>query len=188
MHTQEVKPQHAAIGLRSGDAFTPSGSLVDRVEGDRASVVTRMPCGASPDRVWATLMFYEQIDERPPLLLRWLLPVPIRTEGKKSAIGDEARCLYEGGYLIKRVTRIEHGRVYGFDVSEQALVVGGGMSLSGGDYTLRELPDGSTEVALTTNYVSTRRPRWFWTRVEAAICHMFHRHILRAMRRVAEGS
>ncbi len=48
------------------------------------SIVTRMRFAASPERVWHGLMFYEQIEERPPLHLRLLLPRPIRTEGRKS--------------------------------------------------------------------------------------------------------
>lgn len=132
-------------------------------------------------------MFYEQIDERPPLHLRLLLPVPIRTEGRKSEVGDEARCVYVGGHLTKRVTRVERAAVYGFEVIEQQLSVGGGMRLVRGAYSLREQPDGSTQVELSTVYVSTRRPRWLWKPIEAFVCHMFHRHILHAMRRTAES-
>ena len=58
--------------------------------------------------------------------------------------------------------------------------------LSGGGYTLRELPDGRTEVAVMTRYVGGRRPGWFWKPVEAAVCHLFHRHLLAAMRRKVE--
>jgi len=43
----------------------------------------------------------------PPLHLRLLLPLPIRIDGSKSAVGDEATCLYEGGHLLKRVTQID---------------------------------------------------------------------------------
>ena len=66
-----------------------------------------MKFAASPEQAWHGLMFYEQIAERPPLHLRLLLPLPIGTEGPKSQVGDEARCLYEGGHLLKRVTRID---------------------------------------------------------------------------------
>lgn len=152
-----------------------------------ASIVTRMRFAASPERAWEGLVFYEQIAERPPLHLRLLLPRPIRTEGCKSEVGDEVRCVYEGGFLLKRVTRIDRGRHYGFEVGEQRLAVGGGMRLSGGAYTLRELPDGSTEMALETRYASPRRPRWLWRSIEAAICHTFHRHILGAIRRNVES-
>ena len=86
-----------------------------------------MNFAASPEQVWGGLMFYEQIEEPPPLHLRLLLPMPIRTEGSKSAVGDEAMCLYEGGHLLKRVTQIDPCRHYGFEVVEQNLAVGGGM-------------------------------------------------------------
>jgi hypothetical protein len=148
-----------------------------------ASIVTRMNFSASPEQVWSGLMFYEQIEGRPPLHLRLLLPLPIRTDGSKSAVGDEAICLYEGGHLLKRVTHVDTLRHYGFEIVEQNLAVRGGLILSGGCYTLRELPGRRTEVAVTTRYVSRKRPGWLWRPIEAIVCHLFHRHLLSAMRR-----
>lgn len=163
-----------------------AGALV--VAGDTAdTIATTVTFTSSPDRVWGGLMFYEQIEQAPPFYLRWLLPVPVRTEGRKSQVGDEARCLYVGGHLIKQVTRVEPGSLYAFAVTEQQLDVGNGMRLSNGAYTLRALPDGGTAVTLSTHYVSERRPRWLWRPIEAAVGHLFHRHILGAMRRKVDA-
>jgi len=151
------------------------------------AIVTRMRFAAAPEQVWDGLMFYEQIAERPPLHLRLLLPLPIRTEGRKLEPGDESTCLYEGGYLLKRVTETDRRRHLGFEVAAQHLAVGRGLRLSGGAYTLRELPGGRTDVALETRYVSPMRPRWLWEPLEIAVCHLFHRHILGAMRRSVES-
>jgi hypothetical protein len=151
------------------------------------SIATRMTFAASAEEVWNRLMFYEQIDQRPPAYLRMLLPVPIRTVGRKSHVGDQARCLYEGGHLIKRVTQVEPGRLYAFQIVEQMLAVGGGMRLSGGEYTLDERASDRTEVQLTTHYASRKWPRWLWEPMEATVCHAFHRHILGAMRRSVES-
>ena len=85
------------------------------------------------------------------------------------------------------MTGIELGRSYGFDIVEQDLAIGSGIRLMGGGYTLRELPDGTTRLGIETRYVSPSRPRWLWSRVEAAVCHAFHRHILGAMRRTLEA-
>lgn len=148
-------------------------------------IVTRMIFDAPAAQAWASLMFYEEIGQRPPLYLRLLLPVPLGTEGKSSQIGNEAKCLYQGGYLLKRTTDIDPNRLYEFEVVEQELMIGGGMRLSGGRYTLRELPDGRTEVSVETRYVSTRRPRWLWKPLEAMVCHWFHRYLLASMRRKA---
>jgi len=153
----------------------------------RASIVTRMTFATSPAEVWRGLMFYEEIGRRPPIHLRLLLPVPIGTEGRISEVGDQAKCSYENGHLLKRLTRIDPGNLYEFEVAEQALRFGGGIRLSGGRYTLRELGDGRTEVALETRYISTRRPRWFWKPLEAWVCHAFHRHLLGSMRRKIES-
>jgi hypothetical protein len=149
---------------------------------EAATVTTRLSFASPIERVWEGLMFYEQLDERPPFYLRWLLPVPIRTEGRKSEVGDEALCLYEGGHLIKRVTQVEPGRLYAFAVIEQVLRVGGHMRLSNGSYELVAGRDGGTDVIAMTRYLSARRPRWLWRRIEARVCHLFHHHILRSMR------
>ena len=151
------------------------------------TVVTCIEVDAPPEKVWERLLFYEQIDEPPPLHLRLLLPVPIETVGRKTQVGDEARCLYRGGYLIKRVTDLEPPRRYAFEVIEQSLDVGRGLRLSGGEYVLRGLSPRRAELEVTTRYVSAKSPRWLWEPVEKAVCHSFHRHILRAMRQKAEA-
>lgn len=152
------------------------------------SVVTSMIFAAPPERVWDGLVFYEELGGRPPLHLRLLLPVPIRNVGKVSDVGDEATCLYEGGHLLKRITRIEQGDLYEFEVAEQDLSVGGGMRLSGGRYRLRGLPDGQTEVSVETRYLSRKWPRWFWKPLEKMVCHWFHRYLLGTMRRRIESA
>jgi hypothetical protein len=151
------------------------------------SIVTHMQVEASPARVWSSLMFYEGIEGVPPLHLRVLLPRPIRTQGSKSAVGDQATCLYQGGHLLKRVTKIERHRWYEFAVVEQNLVVGIGVQLSGGCYALRDLPHGRTELSITTRYTSRNRPRWLLQPIEAAVCHRFHRYLLGAIRSKAES-
>jgi hypothetical protein len=176
----------AATGIFGPAAGSEAPRAATTLARESTSIVTRMNFMATPEQVWCGLMFYEQIEEAPPLLLRLLLPLPIRTDGSKSAVGDEAMCLYEGGHLLKRVTHVDACRHYGFDIVEQSLAVGGGLMLSGGCYTLLELPGRRTNVAVTTRYVSRRRPGWLWKPIEAIVCHLFHRHLLSAMRRKVE--
>ena len=149
------------------------------------SVVTVMDFAAPAEVVWESLMFYEQIERRAPWLLRLLLPVPLRTEGRPRQVGDQVRCLYRSGYLIKRVIRLTQKSHYAFDVIEQNLALGGGMRLAGGSYALRAFPNGRTEVALETLYESFNRPRWLCQWIEERVCHLFHCHILGAMRDAA---
>jgi hypothetical protein len=182
-----VKPDATEIGVPALDRGTEPTTGVPMAS-HTTSVVTRMNVAAPPEGFGSGLMFYEQIEEPPPLHLRLLLPLPIRTDGSKSEVGDEATCLYAGGYLLKRVTQIDPCRLYGFAVVEQKLTVGGGLILTGGCYTLRELPSQRTELAVTTRYVSNKRPAWLWKPIEATVCHLFHRHLLSAMRRKIEST
>ena len=149
------------------------------------SVATAIRCSEPPERVWDALVFYEQIDRQPPWPLRLLLPVPVRADGARSAAGDETRCVYEHGYLVKRMSRVQPLRRCEFEVIEQQLGMPGEIRLAGGGYTLNALPDGSTRIELETRYFASRRPRVLWRPIEAALCHAFHRHILDAIRRGA---
>jgi hypothetical protein len=146
-----------------------------------ASVTTCQDFFAPRDAVWEVLMFYEEVVQTRPFLLRRFLPTPIGTEGCKSEVGGEVKCRYVDGHLLKRVTHIVRGHNYAFEIIEQNLTLGGIMVL-GGDYTLRKLSEGRTRVALATRYASPNYPRWLFGRVEAAVCHLFHHYILTAMR------
>ncbi len=171
---------HEAAGLE--DSAGPGAPAQVGLE----EVSTSLPIRATSDRVWRALLFYEQLESAPPLLLRLLLPVPLGTTGTKEAVGDEARCLYRSGHLVKRVTGIEEGRRYQFAVVEQRLAIGGGVRLHGGSYALSPRGDGGTDLRALTRYTTARAPRWLWRRIEAAVCHAFHRHLLRAIARSAE--
>ena len=153
----------------------------------RVTVVTRLCVAATPAEVWDSLMFYEAVEGTPPLLMRLLLPRPLRTQGSKSAVGDRATCLYQGGHLLKQVTRIEPRQRYEFSVVEQQLAIGRSIRLCGGSYTLREIPPGWVELSITTSYSSGNRPHALAGPVESAVCHLFHRYLLGAIRRKAEA-
>ena len=76
------------------------------------SVVTAMTLPISVQQAWEGLMFFEQIPGPPPLHLRLLLPRPLGSEGSSSVVGDETRCLYAGGHLLK--APLPGGEVIGF--------------------------------------------------------------------------
>jgi hypothetical protein len=70
---------------------------------------------------------------------------------------------------------------FGFEIVQQNLALRG-IRLLGGNYTLRVQSEDCTRVALATHYASLNCPRWVFGRLEAAVCHSFHRYILSAMR------
>jgi len=136
---------------------------------------------APPTVVWQALLFYEEVTLAPPFFLRWLLPVPQGTTGCKAIVGGEVTCSYLRGYLIKRVTAVVQRRRYAFEVTEQNLALRG-IRLIGGEYNLQAVAPARTRVTLSTRYASPYRPTWLCAPLETAVCHSFHRHLLRAMR------
>ena len=83
---------------------------------------TRLRLPAPPAEVWRSLKFYEEVPSRPGVLLRIGLPAPVRSEGEKTRMSGTVRCIYEGGYVLKRTTSTEPPNVLRLEVFEQRLV------------------------------------------------------------------
>ena len=150
------------------------------------AVATAAVLSAPVPSVWRALVFYEQLDARPSWLLRLLLPIPVRTERGAWIAGAETRCLYEKGWIVKRLTRVEPPSRCEFDVVGQRLELAGGIRLVGGRYELSEETGSRTRLRLETRYEGAARPRRLWRPIEAAVCGMFHRHIVESLRRGLE--
>jgi hypothetical protein len=136
---------------------------------------------AQPERVWQCLMFYEDVPHRPWPLLRLILPQPVRSDGDKFTVGGIVRCAYDRGYLVKCATAVNRATHLRFDVIEQQLGIEAYVQLHQGAYELRAV-SGGTELALTTRYRGSLRPRSLWRLLERHLCHRVHHHILSGMR------
>jgi len=141
------------------------------------AVATRVRLNASPESVWDRLMFYEEVPGRPSLLLRALLPSPLRTHGDKTRIGTMVRCEYERGNLVKRIMMVDSPHSLRFDVVEQQLGIEDCIRTVGGSYEISRCGDGS-DVVLTTKYHAFLRPRSLWRPIEAFVLTRLHGHIL----------
>ncbi len=145
-------------------------------------VVTSVRLHASPETIWQRMLTYEDVPAPPPLLLRVLLPNPVRTEGDKSCVGASIQCTYKGGDMVKRITVVEPPHLMQFEVTQQRLGIEGCIMTLGGSYEIRSCAGDQTEVVLTTNYLGYLRPRCFWRPFERFLAHALHRHILDGMR------
>jgi hypothetical protein len=145
------------------------------------SVGSRIHLDASAETAWSAMMFYEQVPGRPPLLLRAVVPCPVRTEGSKGSVGATVKCIYDGGDLVKRMTAIEPPQRIEFEVLEQRLGIEGCAIARSGSYEL--VPKrGGTDILLTTSYSAYLHPRWLWRPLEKLVTSQLHHHVLRGMR------
>ena len=164
---------HARDALLVFGRLFPSNPAID-------AAVTRARIDASPEEAWQRLMFYEEVPQRPPLLLRLFLPSPVRTQGGGKNPGATVACTYSRGGLAKRITVAEAPRLLRFEVLEQRLGIEHCITTVEGSYEIRAEGEGC-EVALTTRYRGHLRPRWLWRPLERFLAHQLHRHILGGM-------
>jgi hypothetical protein len=151
------------------------------------SVSTSERIDATARDVFDALVFHEQVSTPPPLLVEWLLPEPVRTEGVIIAPGDTTVCVYTSGTLTKRATHVEGGRLLAFDVVEQSIGLEREVTLTGGRFVLEPLADGATRLTLMTEFRPRLTPRLAWRWGEAMAVHALHAHVIDAIRERAEG-
>ena len=152
-----------------------------------AEVRTTAIFDATPRAAWDGIVFYEQVDYPPPLLLRLALPKPIRAEGRNDYVGAEQKCIYDRGYILKQITRRDPPRVLAFDVTSQHVHFEHDVELLDGAFLLDPMPDHRTRVTLVTRYQRLLRPDWLWRPMERAVVRSLHGHVLRGMRSKAEA-
>ncbi len=151
-----------------------------------ATIRTDLHVQATPQEAYRAIMFYEEVEHDPPMLLNLALPKPISSEGRKDRVGEVVRCRYDRGWLVKRITRVEPGRALEFEVIEQHLHFERDVTLTGGSFRIEALPDGTSRITLTTDYERHLRPGWMWQPIERTVVHTLHEHVLEGMRRTAE--
>lgn len=150
----------------------------------RDCVATTMHFPASPQAVWESIRFYEEVPGIAPWLLRFALPAPRRTQGAKQSVGAVILCEYEHASIIKQIRAVRPAEELRFDAIQQSFGIEDALNLGEGSYVLRPTADGGTDVTLSTWYRGHLRPRWLAKACEAWFAHMLHRHILRGMQQV----
>lgn len=151
----------------------PPGLAID-------AVTTLARFEAPPGEVWEKMIFYEEVPNRPPLLLRIFLPSPVKTQASGKRVGATVECDYSRGSLVKRFTVLAPPNLVHFDVIEQELGLERCVRTVEGSYEIRA-DGGGSQVALTTKYRGHLRPRWLWRGLERLLAHQLHRHILVGM-------
>jgi hypothetical protein len=144
-------------------------------------VSTHLSLSANAETVWERIVLFEEVTQRPPLLLRLFMPQPVRTDGDKRRAGALVRCIYEGGDLIKRIVAVEPPYRMVFELIEQRLGIEGCVAAQRGYYEIDRIGEGS-DVILTTEYRAFLHPRWLWRPLEKWVARSLHLHILHVMR------
>ena len=132
---------------------------------------------ASPDVVWDSLRFYDELDHPAPWIFHVGFPRPVRTEGTLERAGDRQVCHYDKGDLRKVLTDVDPGRGLVFRVESQDIGFERSVRLIGGSFELEPEGEG-TRLTLTTTYEARLHPRFIWSPLEAWIVRSLHEYIM----------
>lgn len=132
----------------------------------------------APDEAWSHLTFYEDVRLPRPWLARLGLPHPLYTEGDPDRVGAVTRCVYDGGWLRKRITAHEPGRRLAFEVIEQHGIEDRSIELVDSSFELVPTGDGRTRITLTTRYLPLLEARAFWRPWEHRTTRALHDHVI----------
>lgn len=162
--------------------LTIAGGLVERqlvAPRPAESIASSATIDVPVTDAWQRLRFYEECAGPKPWLLRIAGPVPVRTIVEQD--GVSRTCLYERGYIRKRVTRIDSPTLLAFDVLEHRVGEERSVRIESGSFTLEPAGDDRTRVTLTTRYRPKLAPRFYWRPFERLVCHSVHEHVLNGM-------
>ncbi len=152
------------------------------------AITTRKTIPVTPEAAWKSMLFYEDIGEEPPLILKLGLPKPIRTEGEAKKPGDITVCVYDKGHLVKRVIEVQENARLVFEVIDQVQFENRSIRLKDGQFVFTRTPAGHTELSLTTRYEPLLSPRWYWRPVEEWTAHALHQHVIDTMATTSTSS
>lgn len=150
------------------------------------AVATARVVEASVHDCWEGLVFYEQVRHRPPLLLRIGLARPVSTQGPSRAVGDVRRCVYNRGWITKRVTVSEAPTLLAFEIAEQNIGYERDVRLTGGNFALEAIGPNQTRVTLTTQYEPKLGPRFAWRPAERLAVRILHGYVIEGIEAEAQ--
>lgn len=150
------------------------------------AVETTCIIDAPLESAWSAVMFYEDVEHDPPLLLRLALRTPLYAHGRVSRVGDRRTCVYTRGRLTKKITAVRPLEALDFAVVEQEMFEDYSVRLTGGSFRFEAVDAGRTRVTLTTSYEPLLRPRWAWRPAETHVVTLLHAHVLEGMAQEAE--
>jgi hypothetical protein len=156
-----------------------------RIEGRHVypneTIETSLIIPTSVAAAWDGVMFYEEVEHEPPLLLRLLLPRPLYISGGTQNVGDIKYCVYSKGRLVKKITKRDERQLLAFDVIEQHNIENRSVRLTGGEFRFEIIGVAQTRVTLATSYQPLLGPRLPWRWAEKLATHSLHHHVLQGM-------
>ncbi|MBZ5712986.1 DUF805 domain-containing protein [Nannocystis pusilla] len=179
--------------LTAVEAWLPA-PLVER------EVRTTIVVDAPPAAVWPNVVGFVELDAPPAWIYELGVAYPLRARIEGEGVGAVRHCEFTTGAFVEPITAWEPGRRLAFDVVAQPAPMhelspyrhvhpphlDGYFRSRRGEFRLRDLGDGRTELSGSTWYTLDLAPTTYWALWTDALIHGIHRRALAHVARLSE--
>lgn len=179
-----------AIGL----LLYPSSIYFDRPgreEENIRAITTSVEISAPPESVWAAVIGFTPIKEKPSLLFRLGLSYPTHASIDGTGKGAVRNCYFSTGKFVEPISKWEPPNTLEFDVTSQPEPMteltmwkihpphlNGYFSSKKGRFEITKLGNGRTKLSGTTWYQQKIFPETYWYIWSDLIIHSIHTRVL----------
>ena len=180
----------------------PAGLIADRATNVSPvyEAVTSIVVNAPPEKVWAHVIQFHEITDRPSLLFRLGIAYPIRARIYGNGAGAIRRCEFSTGAFVEPITNWNAPSRLSFGVTAQppalhelspyshvyAPHVKGFFKARRGEFRLVPLSGGRTRLEGSTWYTLDMYPQAYWRPIAELLLRQIHERVLEQVRRESE--
>jgi hypothetical protein len=162
--------------------------------------VTKITVDRAPHEVWPHVVAFSEISPPKEWLFLQGVAYPIRARIEGHGVGAIRYCEFSTGPFIEPITVWNEPNELRFTVTETppalteinplgtviAPHLDGYFESLGGQFLLREIRSGVTEIQATTWYTHKVAPVWYWELISDPILHLIHKRVLEHIKDRAE--
>lgn len=163
-------------------------------------VRTRVVIEATPEMVWSNVIGFVELEAPPSWIYSVGVAYPVHARIEGEGVGAIRHCEFSTGAFVEPITAWEPGRRLAFDVASQPPPMhewspyqyvhpphlDGYMRSRRGEFRLRDLGDGRTELEGSTWYTLDLAPQLYWTLWSDALIGGIHQRVLAHVKTLSE--
>lgn len=162
-------------------------------------VTSSITIDAPPERVWSVVVAFPELPPPTEFIFRAGLAFPIRAEIDGQGVGAMRRCVFNTGAFLEPITIWDEPRLLRFSVDSNPPPLKelsftdihpphleGFFESNQGQFELKALPGGRTELIGTTWYKHSLWPETYWRWWSDHVIHTIHLRVLRHIKSQTE--
>ncbi len=165
------------------------------------SVCTSVEINAPPERVWQSVVTFSELPEPTELLFRLGIAYPVKATIQGTGVGAVRHCEFSTGPFVEPIEVWDEPRLLKFSVTQNPAPMQewtpyrainpphlhGFLVSEGGQFLLKPLPNGKTQLEGTTWYRHHMWPAGYWQIWSDQIIHQIHLRVLKHIQYLAEN-